>query len=59
MRSHFMHNQPHFGQNCHFSAETGRFGRNWPVWQKLAGSADGSVWLLWFGDFEVQNFCFC
>ena len=35
------------------------FCQNWPVRQKLAGSADGLVRLRWFGGFEVQNFCFC
>ena len=35
MSSDFLQNQPHFGQNCIFSAETGWFGRNWLVLQMV------------------------
>ena len=48
-----------FAEPATFRPKLHLFGRNWLVRQKLAGSADGSVRLLWFGDFAVQNFGFC
>ena len=53
MSSDFFAEPATFGPKLHL------FGQNWLVRQKLAGSADGSVRLLWFGDFAVQNFGFC
>ena len=43
MSSDFLQNQPHFGQNCIFSAETGWLCRNWLVLQMVLFGYCGSV----------------